>query len=518
MLLRIVGLHFPFPSGGGGWGRRYVKFQFHMLKQLVLNPYLLPYPPVALFDFSNADDAADAKRVHMGDYDGWRLSDDGVIGGYSNCKATLVVPEKINMSNENTNSTNMSSTTTDDNNDKSNSTIDSETTSLRIKPQDSGVQSASEGQSTSTEAIDNKTNESSSVTVTKPPVLESNDKNHTLVSMKDNSFGIPYLHWAGEIDTTVGLEGSHGRSGFATLRSPKFPFGGAALKTEYEALEITCRILDNRVYTVNIEVNSFIPNDMFRGYIVGSSSSSNERMESSAPILLSSSSSSSSTTRTPQLSESSKKQSSSSSLDDLSTKRPATDPTEDDDTEHYQHENPFSSKSSSSSPFSISSMYKDMDTPLSHSVADEKLQKEQHYPWDRRPSDTRRVANSSTTQQQDSSSPSQELNLDDPDVWTATSRRAGFDVLYLPFSEFLSGARDLGGPGRAITIESIGFTLMDGQNGPFSMDIARVRAVNFYQGQVWEGRTHVQPKEEEDDDDEEEEESNAPRRTRRSKV
>jgi len=79
-----------------------------------------------------------------------------------------------------------------------------------------------------------------------------------------------HLHWEGLVDTTVGLESKVDKAGFAALRSPEFPFEGLDLQGGYDALEITCRT-DARVYTVNLVVNSFLPNeDMYQGHIMGS--------------------------------------------------------------------------------------------------------------------------------------------------------------------------------------------------------------------------------------------------------
>jgi hypothetical protein len=44
-----------------------------------------------------------------------------------------------------------------------------------------------------------------------------------------------------------------------------------------------------------------------------------------------------------------------------------------------------------------------------------------------------------------------------------------------------------------IKIQSIGLTLMDGQNGDFIFDLARIRAVNMHEGAVFEGRPPPPP-------------------------
>mmetsp|Transcript_36523 Transcript_36523/g.65753 ORF Transcript_36523/g.65753 Transcript_36523/m.65753 type:complete len:410 (-) Transcript_36523:2-1231(-) len=66
---------------------------------------------------------------------------------------------------------------------------------------------------------------------------------------------------------------------------------------------------------------------------------------------------------------------------------------------------------------------------------------------------------------------------------------AGFQRLILPFTDFAltsrgrlrNTQRDLDG---AISIESIGFTLMDGQDGDFCFDLVSLRAVNVMDGEV----------------------------------
>lgn len=66
---------------------------------------------------------------------------------------------------------------------------------------------------------------------------------------------------------------------------------------------------------------------------------------------------------------------------------------------------------------------------------------------------------------------------------------AGFRRLVLPFTDFVltsrgrprQASRDLDG---SICLESIGFTLMDGQDGDFCFDLVSVRAVNVLAGEV----------------------------------
>jgi hypothetical protein len=66
---------------------------------------------------------------------------------------------------------------------------------------------------------------------------------------------------------------------------------------------------------------------------------------------------------------------------------------------------------------------------------------------------------------------------------------SGFTRLIMPFADFTLTSR---GRARmeqryldgAVTLESIGFTLMDGQDGDFTFDLVSVRAVNVLEGEV----------------------------------
>lgn len=148
------------------------------MQNMFVTPDRYPCTPLDLFNFAdNTHDAFDAQNVTSKDNDGWRISDDKVIGGFSESKATFITPQ---------------------------------------------------------------TSES--------------------FSQDFESF----LRWEGKIDTTVGLQSSAQRSGFAALRSPTFPFDGANLRGLYSALEIFCRSRTDRVFRVNLRVATPIPDDIYQ--------------------------------------------------------------------------------------------------------------------------------------------------------------------------------------------------------------------------------------------------------------
>ena len=160
-------------------------------------------PPVTLFDFSRDHDAADAAGVFEKDVDTWRVSDDQVIGGFSRGSAALLRSQR------------------DLDRHLAGETLDTDEGDLEPHDESSG---------------------------------------------SDNEKFTPFLRWEGKLDTTVGLQSSAQRSGFAALRSPEFPFDGANLQGLYNALEVSCRS-DGRVYTINLKVASAIPNDIYQGHI-----------------------------------------------------------------------------------------------------------------------------------------------------------------------------------------------------------------------------------------------------------
>eukprot|EP00977_Amphora_coffeiformis_P005702 scaffold1211_cov169-Amphora_coffeaeformis.AAC.1 len=207
------------PTGGGGWLRRSAHFNKQIFKRMWETPDKYPLSPITLFDFTREDDAADVltnrKNTASGttthSRDTWRLSDDRVIGGYSESLAHLIRPSITTATEE-------------------------EETEARIEKEH-------------TEGADDDDDESE----------ESIEKQ--LWNTKR-----PFLRWYGNLDTTVGLESKAQRSGFAALRSPTFHMGGANLRGAYTALEVTCRT-DGRVYTINLQVSTSLPNDTFQGMI-----------------------------------------------------------------------------------------------------------------------------------------------------------------------------------------------------------------------------------------------------------
>jgi|UniRef100_A0A8J9X6I5 hypothetical protein len=195
---------------GGGWMRRYLRVRKDILLAQWTTPDRYPCAPISLFDFSNHDDYLDAIKVHEKDQDGWRISDDRVIGGFSEASAFMVRT----------------------NND---------------------LATIASGE-------------------TPNPVLDAQqfydeqDVNKNESTSKNKKPLTSFLRWQGTIDTEIGLQSDAQRSGFAALRSPEFFYGGANLCGLYSALELLCRT-DGRSYTINLKVASSIPDDIYQGTV-----------------------------------------------------------------------------------------------------------------------------------------------------------------------------------------------------------------------------------------------------------
>jgi len=180
--------------------RMYMKFREEMFRKN-FEKLAAKSSPVTLYDLSRHDDAVDASMAEKGPKDGWRISDDGVIGGYSRGKVDMI------------------------------------RTSADYKRWMKGEE---------LQDVLRKLDEEE---------YEDDDIDFT-----------PFLRWSGKTDTTIGLTSDAQRSGFCAIRATEYPYGGANLQGLYNALEIVCRT-DGRTYTVNLQVSSFFPGDMYQGYI-----------------------------------------------------------------------------------------------------------------------------------------------------------------------------------------------------------------------------------------------------------
>lgn len=199
----------------GGSLRLYMKFREEMFKKN-FEPLAHKSSPVTLYDLSRQDDAFDAAMAEKGPKDGWRISDDGVIGGYSKGKLDMI------------------RTSADYKRWVAGEALQDVFRDFEKENQQGGREGS--------------------------PEIGDEDKGDSQIPF------VPFIRWTGKIDTTIGLTSDAHRSGFAAIRTTEYPYGGANLQGLYNALEIVCRT-DGRVYTVNLKVSSFFPGDMYQGYI-----------------------------------------------------------------------------------------------------------------------------------------------------------------------------------------------------------------------------------------------------------
>lgn len=165
-----------------------------------------PMKPLTIIDFQRPDDAADARAVSIGSkQQGWRISDDEVIGGFSRASLTLW----------------------------------------------NAAPSASSSSSSSSQLSSSSSSSTSS--------------SSSSFAMKDDS-NLAFVRWTGHIDTRIGPKSRAKRSGFCAIRCPEFPLGGIPVGDKYNALEIKCRT-DGRAYTLNLKVQSYFPDDLYQSLI-----------------------------------------------------------------------------------------------------------------------------------------------------------------------------------------------------------------------------------------------------------
>jgi hypothetical protein len=216
-------LQWILPRNGGGWARRYLNYRQGIFTTSMEGDFFPP-TPLTLFDFGRHDDAVDASQIQEKKSDGWRVSDDRVIGGFSEASATMI-------------------RTKDD------------------------YRRYLDGESVASMAAEQ----------TPEPNVEHTEDDDSKTATSSNEF-TPFIRWEGSLDTTIGVRSEVQRSGFTAIRSPEFPFDGASLQGLYNALEITCRS-DSRLYTVNLKVSTFIPDDVFQGHIQMSATDSDMEEE-----------------------------------------------------------------------------------------------------------------------------------------------------------------------------------------------------------------------------------------------
>jgi hypothetical protein len=220
---KMIFRFFQGASSGGGKMRRYLKFQQAMSKKRWFELDRERNGPIALFDFSDRDDAIDVALVDEGaKKGGWRISDDSTIGGHSRGYLQLI-----------------------------RNTEDYQRIGRGEEPV-SLSELIEKGEINPNDYNDNE--------------IDDDDGEEGEGEERESSEFVPFARWNGTIDTRIHENSDVQRSGFCAIRSPEFPFGGADLGGRYNGLEIMCRS-DGRPYSLNLKVDTFIEEDVFQTFI-----------------------------------------------------------------------------------------------------------------------------------------------------------------------------------------------------------------------------------------------------------
>ena len=218
----------------GNQVKRWLRFQQAINKKRWFELDREKNGPITLFDFSTIEDAFDASSVEENSKNKsvWRTVDDSIIGGHSRAKMELV---------------------------KSSNDYQ------RIMKGEELKQNISLWEQNIDEDIEDLRTQKNSSWDTDKEVYNGTDNNYDdcVYSCKDF---VPFIRWKGTIDTRVNKEKKVQRSGFCTILSPEFPWGGVDLGGRYNGIEIMCRS-DGRPYSLNLKVESFIADDLFQCFI-----------------------------------------------------------------------------------------------------------------------------------------------------------------------------------------------------------------------------------------------------------
>ena len=198
--------------------------------------------PITLFDFSREHDQADAKFVSTtrggggrNRARGWKMSDDGTFGGFSKGYLRLYADE-MNQ--------------------------DGEQVEVDVHLKDANAEN--------TELIreDNHNDEENE---NGTDMNTDNDTENDTNREEANHKFQPFVRWHGTLSTRLPTKHDKNtqrihRSGFCYIRLPEFTLGGVPLRNRYNALEIKCRT-DGRLYAVNLKASTFLPDDLYQGFI-----------------------------------------------------------------------------------------------------------------------------------------------------------------------------------------------------------------------------------------------------------